>query len=184
MNDREPVATAPITDEAAPALVSLASAGNIAAADSNAAEPEAPASTEVGTGLDDRPGASIDISPVEMAKPNEPDLSVVRLIEKADHSAGKLVNLLAKHFPSFRDEARFDGRKVRFLKRAQIFVADIWAAFNGTGYGSFDDIGHLTMFAGKFSRVCDCNVLRAKTLVDCFRLQSAANVTFAWRTGV
>ena len=66
-----------------------------------------------------------------------PDLSVTRLIEEADHSAGKLVNLLAKHFPSFRDEARFDGRRVRFLKRAQIFVADLWAALDGRGYGEF-----------------------------------------------
>lgn len=76
------------------------------------------------------------------------DLSVVRLIEKAGCSAGKLVNLLARNFPSFRDEAHYDGRRVRFLKRAQIFVADLWAAFNGVGYGTFDDIGHLTMFAG------------------------------------
>jgi hypothetical protein len=74
------------------------------------------------------------------------------LIQKADHSAGKLVNLLAKHFPSFRDEARFDGRRVRFLKRAQIFVADIWAALNGADYGAFGDIGHLTMFAGESRR--------------------------------
>ncbi len=81
--------------------------------------------------------------------PPKPDRSVIRLIEKADRSAGKLVNLLAKHFPSFRDEARFEGQRVRFYKRAQIFVADLWAAFNGTGYGEFHDIGHLTMFAGK-----------------------------------
>lgn len=79
--------------------------------------------------------------------PTEPDFSVVRIIESADRSAGKLVNLLAKHFPSFRDETRFEGRKVRFLKRAQIFVADLWAAFNGTSYGEFRDIDHLTMFA-------------------------------------
>lgn len=82
-------------------------------------------------------------------KPPKSDLSVVRLIEKAEHSAGKLVNLLVKHFPSFRDEARFDGKRVRLLKRAQIFVADLWAAFNGTGYGEFKDIGEITIFAGK-----------------------------------
>lgn len=90
---------------------------------------------------------NISLPEVNASKP--PDLSVVHLIEKADHSAGKLVNLLAKHFPSFCDQARFDGRKVRFLKRAQIFVADLWAAFNGTSYGAFDDIAHLTMFAGE-----------------------------------
>lgn len=80
-----------------------------------------------------------------------PDGSVVRLIEMANGSAGKLVNLLAKHFPAFRDETRFEGRKVRFMKRAQIFVADLWAAMNGKGYGAFGDIDHLTMFAGEFA---------------------------------
>ncbi|KAI5363028.1 putative queuosine salvage protein family [Septoria linicola] len=76
-----------------------------------------------------------------------PDHAVTRLIEEANQSAGKLVNLLAKHFDCFRDETRFDGRKVRLLKRAQIFVADLWAALNCAGYGRFDDIDHLTMFA-------------------------------------
>ena len=99
--------------------------------------------------VDSKPQPPASNDPPEIEKSALPDLSVVRLIEKADHSAGRLVNLVAKHFPSFRDEARFDGRKVRFLKRAQIFVADIWAAFNGTSYGAFDDIGHLTIFAGK-----------------------------------
>ena len=36
---------------------------------------------------------------------------------------------------------------VFFLKRAQIFVASVWSAFNGTGYGAFDDIHTLSMFA-------------------------------------
>lgn len=87
----------------------------------------------------------VDVKPAEAQ--TRPDMSVVRLIEEADHSSGKLVNLLAKHFPCFQDEGRFEGRKVRFLKRAQIFVADLWAAFNGTGYGEFYDIEHITMFA-------------------------------------
>jgi hypothetical protein len=75
--------------------------------------------------------------------------SVINLIEQANHSAAGLVNLLAKHFPCFRDEARFEGKTVRFLKRAQIFVADLWAAFEGEGYGRFDDIDKITIFAGK-----------------------------------
>lgn len=79
----------------------------------------------------------------------QPDMSVLRLIQEADRSAGKLVNLLAKHFPCFQDQGRFEGRKVRFLKRAQIFVADLWAAFNSASYGEFYDIGHITMFAGE-----------------------------------
>jgi hypothetical protein len=36
---------------------------------------------------------------------------------------------------------------VRFLKRAQIVVADLWACFEGTGYGEFYDIDKITMFA-------------------------------------
>ncbi|CAK3991233.1 Hypothetical predicted protein [Lecanosticta acicola] len=76
-----------------------------------------------------------------------PDHAVVQMIQRADQSAGKLVNLLAKHFECFRDETRFDGRRVRLLKRAQIFVADLWAALNQRGLGEFVDIGHLTMFA-------------------------------------
>ena len=84
--------------------------------------------------------------------PPEIDKSVVRLIEKANGSAGRLVNLLAKHFPAFRDETRFDGRRVRLMKRAQILVADLWAAFNAKSYGAFEDIEHLTMFAGECSK--------------------------------
>ncbi|EMC91758.1 hypothetical protein BAUCODRAFT_152140 [Baudoinia panamericana UAMH 10762] len=75
------------------------------------------------------------------------DQSVLCLIDKADRSAGKLVNLLARHFACFCDETQFHGRKVRFFKRAQIFGADLWAAFNGAGYGEFQDIDTLTMFA-------------------------------------
>lgn len=95
------------------------------------------------------PDQKAPATPLQASRPSRPDMTVVHLIEEADHSAGKLVNLLAKHFPCFRDEGRFDGRKVRFLKRAQIFVADLWAAFNGKGFGHFHDIHHLTMFAGE-----------------------------------
>ena len=86
-------------------------------------------------------------------EPPQPDMSVVRLVQKADHSAGRLVNLLVRYVPSFRDEAHFNKCKVRLYKRAQIFVADLWAAFDGTEYGEFHDIEHLTMFAGSCSRL-------------------------------
>lgn len=36
---------------------------------------------------------------------------------------------------------------MRLLKRAQICVADLWAAFEGEGYGHFEDIDKITMFA-------------------------------------
>ncbi|RDI85713.1 hypothetical protein Vi05172_g4528 [Venturia inaequalis] len=75
------------------------------------------------------------------------DGSVLALLENAKFSSARLVNLLARDFPSFRDEFQFEDRKVRFLKRAQIFVADVWAAFEGEGWGRFDDIDKITMFA-------------------------------------
>lgn len=65
--------------------------------------------------------------------------------------AAALVNLLVESFPCFRDEFNFEGKKVRFHKRAQILVADLWACFDGEGYGRFSDIDKITMFAGKSS---------------------------------
>ncbi|TKA75107.1 hypothetical protein B0A49_02382 [Cryomyces minteri] len=73
--------------------------------------------------------------------------SVAVLIASASHSAAALVNVLAASFPCFNDVHRFEGREVRILKRAQIFVADLWAAFDGEGYGRFGDIDSITMFA-------------------------------------
>lgn len=73
------------------------------------------------------------------------------MIEDAKNSAAGLVNLLAEKFPCFRDEGTFERKKVRFLKRAQILVADLWAAFDGEGYGDFGDIDKITMFAGMSS---------------------------------
>jgi hypothetical protein len=44
--------------------------------------------------------------------------------------------------------AAYENRKsVRLLKRAQICVADIWAAFDGESFGVFRDIDKITMFA-------------------------------------
>ncbi|KAI4165536.1 MAG: hypothetical protein LQ342_000948 [Letrouitia transgressa] len=68
-------------------------------------------------------------------------------IERADRSAAALVNLLVAHFPCFNDVQHFEGREVRFYKRAQILVADLWACFEGESYGEFRDIDTITMFA-------------------------------------
>ncbi|KKY38041.1 putative upf0553 protein c [Diaporthe ampelina] len=75
--------------------------------------------------------------------------SFTNCIKAANGSAAGLVNLLADDFACFRDEAKFEGRRkpVRFLKRPQILVADIWACFQGEGYGAFRDIDKITMFA-------------------------------------
>ncbi|OJD12227.1 hypothetical protein AJ78_07132 [Emergomyces pasteurianus Ep9510] len=73
--------------------------------------------------------------------------SFTTCIEEANGSAAVLVNLLADNFPCFRDKTRFEGKEVRFYKRAQILVADLWACFRGKSYGKFHDIDKLTMFA-------------------------------------
>jgi hypothetical protein len=76
------------------------------------------------------------------------DCSFLTCIQKANHSAAALVNLLAEDFWVFNDTVKFENRNaVRILKRAQILVADIWAAFDGQGYGEFEDIDKITMFA-------------------------------------
>lgn len=75
--------------------------------------------------------------------------SFINVVRAAGGSAAKLVNILARDFSCFRDEFSFEGRRkpVRFLKRAQILVAELWACFDGQGHGAFRDIDKLTMFA-------------------------------------
>ena len=44
--------------------------------------------------------------------------SFVKFMEKADYDAVKLVNLIVKEFPGFRDEAILNGEQIFFYKRA------------------------------------------------------------------
>ncbi len=100
------------------------------------------------------------------------------LVAAAEGSAARLIRLLASHFLSYRDGRDHLGRHVWFLKRAQIFVADVWAAFEGKvrdkenngickliegkGFGRFDDIDCVTMFADYRvpQQLCALGVLR------------------------
>lgn len=77
------------------------------------------------------------------------DCRFTNVLAAADGSAARLVNILARDFSCFRDEFPFPGRRrpVRFLKRAQILVAELWACFQGLGYGAFRDMDKITMFA-------------------------------------
>ena len=43
--------------------------------------------------------------------------------------------------------ATYQGRKVYFYKRAQIFATDLHAAFGSKGWGRFEDLDELTAFA-------------------------------------
>jgi hypothetical protein len=68
-------------------------------------------------------------------------------IEQAQYNATQLVLLLERDFPSFRDITTYRGHPVRFLKRAQICVADLYGAFGGKDWGAFQAIDQLTIFA-------------------------------------
>jgi hypothetical protein len=70
-----------------------------------------------------------------------------RLVECAERDAPRLAQMVAENFASFSDITVYDNREVRFLKRAQILVTDLWGAFHGQAWGQFDDIGALTAFA-------------------------------------
>jgi hypothetical protein len=75
------------------------------------------------------------------------DGQFVHAVEKAGGSAVNLALLLAQEFSSFRDVAVYHGQEVRFFKRAQICVADLFGAFGGNRWGAFTDLDKLTIFA-------------------------------------
>jgi Potential Queuosine, Q, salvage protein family len=70
-----------------------------------------------------------------------------RAIEQAQGSAVQLVSLLTKNFSSFYDVASYRACEVRFFKRAQICVADLFGSFDGKSWGAFYDLDKLTAFA-------------------------------------
>ncbi|XP_069589708.1 queuosine 5'-phosphate N-glycosylase/hydrolase-like isoform X2 [Ranitomeya imitator] len=73
--------------------------------------------------------------------------SFLNCVKKSEKSAVKLLELVVENFPSYRDEAVYQGKKVAFYKRAQILVGDTWAVLEGKHEGSFYDIHEITMFA-------------------------------------
>ena len=72
--------------------------------------------------------------------------SFVSLVESANSSADRLVQLLIK-MPYFKDVESYDKLDIPFYKRAQLTAADLSLAFNGTGPGRFNDLDRLTIFA-------------------------------------
>lgn len=75
------------------------------------------------------------------------DGRVAAAVEAAGRDAAGLALLLARDFPSFDDVAAWRGQRVPFLKRAQICVADLHAAFHGVGIGALGGMDALTAFA-------------------------------------
>jgi hypothetical protein len=75
------------------------------------------------------------------------DGSFVNAIEAAKGSAATLVHEVYSALTSFHDISLVNGHEARFLKRAQILVADLVGAFGGRGPGAFHDLPILTAFA-------------------------------------
>ncbi|OLY84753.1 UPF0553 protein C9orf64-like protein [Smittium mucronatum] len=71
----------------------------------------------------------------------------INILKSCENSAVELTKILSKNFSSFNDSCEFKERTVNFFKRAQILCGELWACFEGLGYGHFDDINELTMFA-------------------------------------
>ncbi|CAL9056003.1 uncharacterized protein LOC135676749 [Musa acuminata AAA Group] len=69
------------------------------------------------------------------------------LVKASKNSAASLISIITSNFPGFRDHSLYKGHQVFLYKRAQIFVADLWGAFKGEGYGKFNDISSITIFA-------------------------------------
>lgn len=67
-------------------------------------------------------------------------------IESAGQKLSVLVPKIYKELPYFNDVSVYNGKKVYFLKRAQILCAEIWGAFNGKEIGEFQDLDYLTCF--------------------------------------
>jgi Potential Queuosine, Q, salvage protein family len=68
------------------------------------------------------------------------------VVEHAAGSAEALVLALAE-LPLYRDVARYEELEMPFYKRAQITVADLARVFGRAGFGRFDDLAELTLFA-------------------------------------
>ncbi len=69
------------------------------------------------------------------------------VVAAANGDALQLVDLLTRDFPSYCDDAVYNGRRVYFHKRAQLAVGDLCYAFKGDGFGKFRSIEQLTAVA-------------------------------------
>jgi hypothetical protein len=68
------------------------------------------------------------------------------IVEEAGGSPETLVRALSQML-FYRDISRYEELEVPFYKRAQLAVADLFLAFQGSGFGRFPDVQGLTAFA-------------------------------------
>lgn len=67
------------------------------------------------------------------------------LLEDGQYDSMKIIKVLANNFDNFNDVATFKGETVSFMKRAQIFIADVYTAIGKADF--IKNIHGLTMFA-------------------------------------
>jgi hypothetical protein len=72
--------------------------------------------------------------------------SFTQCIERAEHRAARLVEALSEE-PFFRDVQEYQGTEIPFFKRSQLLASDLALALGGSGWGRFDDLDRLTLFA-------------------------------------
>ncbi len=70
-----------------------------------------------------------------------------QFVKAAKGSFENLVKKIVKELPSYQDISIYCGKKIYFLKRAQILPLDIYAAFFGKDLGKFSDLEYPTAFA-------------------------------------
>jgi len=69
------------------------------------------------------------------------------MLKACEGSAVTLTEMVAQEFPSFHDQTIYYGREVKFLKRAQILVADLKGAMGDDPLVAFHDLDQLSAFA-------------------------------------
>jgi hypothetical protein len=80
------------------------------------------------------------------ASPREYEGRASHLVQAAGSSSSFTRAILAEKLNSFRDIADYQGKKVYFYKRAQLFASDLHGAFGGKN-GRLQRHGELTAFA-------------------------------------
>jgi hypothetical protein len=75
------------------------------------------------------------------------DGNFTKPIEDADKDVFLLLQNIVDTFPSYDDTSVYKGKEVKFYKRAQLAIMDIYEDFGGKGPGEFRNIDQLVAFA-------------------------------------